>query len=138
MNKAILVGNLVRDPELRYSQSGIAIANFTVALQRRFAKEGEQGADFVKVLSFNKQAENVAKYLIKGSKVAVDGRIQTGSYENKEGNKVFTFEVVADNVEFLGQPLNNKKGDVIEEAEEEAESVFDGATTTKMSDEIPF
>ena len=107
MNRAVLVGRLTKDPELRYTQTGIAVANFTIAVNRRFAKEGEQGADFIPVIVWQKAAENVAKYLSKGSQVAVEGRIQTSSYDNKEGQRVFRTDVVADQVEFIGSKGGN-------------------------------
>ncbi len=102
MNRAVLVGRLTKDPELRYTQSGVAVANFTLAVDRRFAKDGEQQADFIPVIVWQKAAENVAKYLSKGRQVAVEGRIQTSSYENKDGQRVYRTDVVADQVEFLG------------------------------------
>lgn len=133
MNKAILIGRLVKDPELRYTTSGIAVANFNLAVNRRFAKEGEQQADFIQCVVWNKVAENVAKYLSKGSQVAVEGRIQTSSYDDKDGVKRYKTEVVAENVEFL----NTKKKEETNEAMEAAEDVFQGEITN-MDEEIPF
>lgn len=133
MNKILLIGRLVRDPELRYTQSGIAVANFNLAVNRRFAKEGEQQADFIQCVVWNKVAENVAKYLSKGSQVALEGRIQTSSYDDKDGVKRYRTEVVAENVEFL----NTKKKEETSEAMEAAEDVFQGEFTD-MDEEIPF
>ena len=110
MNRTVLVGRLTKDPELRYTQTGIAVANFTIAVDRRFAKDGNQSADFIPVIVWQKQAENVAKYLSKGRLVAVDGRIQTSSYDNKDGQRVYRTDVVADQVEFLSSKSDAKGG----------------------------
>ncbi len=104
MNKVILLGNLTRDPELRHTSSDIAVATFTIAINRPFTNEkGEKEADFINIVVWRKQAENVGKFLKKGSKVAVEGKIQTRTYEDEEGNKRHITEVVADNVEFLSE-----------------------------------
>ncbi len=103
MNKVVLMGRLTRDPEVRYSQgdSSLAIARFTLAVDRRFKRDGdEQTADFINCVSFGKSAEFAEKYYHKGIKIAVSGRIQTGSYTNKEGAKVYTTEVVVEEQEF--------------------------------------
>jgi len=103
MNKVMLMGRLVRDPEIRYSQgeNSMAIARYTLAVDRRFKKNGEEAsADFISCTAFGKPAEFVEKYLHKGTKMAVCGRIQTGSYTNKEGQKVYTTEVVIEEQEF--------------------------------------
>lgn len=98
MNNVTLIGRLTKDPEVRYTADQMAIAKFTVAVDR-FGKEKQ--ADFIPVTVFGKQAENCEKYLVKGRKVAIQGRIQTGSYENKEGKRVYTTDVVANTVEFV-------------------------------------
>jgi single-strand DNA-binding protein len=103
MNKVILMGRLTRDPEVRYSagENSMAIARFTLAVDRRFRREGnEQTADFISCVSFGKQAEFAERYLHQGTKIAVTGRIQTGSYTNREGQKVYTTEVVVEEQEF--------------------------------------
>jgi single-strand DNA-binding protein len=106
INRVILVGRLTRDPELRYTQSGVAIARFTVAVNRNYVnQQGEREADFINVVTWRGLAENCAQYLKKGSLVGVDGRLQTGKYENQEGRTVYTTEVVADDVRFL-EPKN--------------------------------
>lgn len=103
MNKSILIGRLTRDPELKYIPSGDAVANFTLAVDRPFAnKAGEKEADFIPIVVWKKQAENCAKYLTKGSQVAIDGRIQVRSWE-KDGKRQYMTEVVADRVEFLSK-----------------------------------
>lgn len=102
MNKALLIGRLVRDPEVRYTASDNpkAIARFTLAVDRRVKKDGEQEADFISCVAFSKTAEFIEKYFSKGMKVAVEGRIQTGSYTNKDGQKVYTTDIAVENVEF--------------------------------------
>lgn len=101
MNKAILIGRLTREPEIRYSQgeNPTAIARFTLAVDRKFNKE-QQSADFIGCIAFGKTAEFVEKYLRQGTKIAVAGRIQTGSYTNREGQKVYTTDVVVEEAEF--------------------------------------
>lgn len=106
MNRVILMGRLTRDPEIRYSQAEtpLAIARYTLAVDRRFAKQNEgsneQTADFINCVMFGKTAEFAEKYLRKGTKVLITGRIQTGSYTNKDGVKVYTTEVVVEDQEF--------------------------------------
>ena len=105
MNKVILVGRLTRDPDVRYSSgdNAMAIARFTVAVDRRQRREGagdQQTADFIGCVAFGRQGEFVEKYFRKGMKAVIEGRIQTGSYTNKDGQKVFTTDVVAEQIEF--------------------------------------
>ena len=99
MNKVILIGRLTRDVEVRYSGE-LAIARYTLAVDRRFKKEGEQTADFINCVAFGKSGEFAEKYFKKGMKVAVSGRIQTGSYDDKDGKKVYTSDVVIEEQEF--------------------------------------
>jgi single-strand DNA-binding protein len=101
MNVCILIGNLTKDPEIRYTADQMAIASFTLAIDRRVAADREKQTDFPRVTVFGKQAENCERYLAKGRKVAVQGQIRTGSYKNKEGATVYTTEVVADRVKFI-------------------------------------
>ena len=102
MNKVVLMGRLVRDPDIRYSngKNEMAIARFTLAVDRRFKRDGEQNADFINCISFGKSAEFAEKYLKKGIKLVVTGRIQTGSHTNRDGNKVYTTDVVVEEQEF--------------------------------------
>lgn len=115
MNRVELIGRITRDPELRYTSSNIATTRFTLAVNRPFqGQNGEQGTDFINVVVWRKQAENVQKYVSKGSLVAVEGRIQTGSYE-KDGQRIYTTDVVADSVQFLetkAQSQNRTTNDV--------------------------
>lgn len=110
MNKVILMGRLTRDPDIRYSQgeNSQAIARYTLAVDRRFRREGsEQTADFIGCVAFGKSAEFAEKYLKKGTKLVVEGRIQTGSYTNKDGNKVYTTDVVVEHQEFAESKANS-------------------------------
>ena len=102
MNKVILMGRLTRDPEVRYSagENALAIARYTLAVDRRFRRDGEASADFISCVSFGRTAEFAEKYFRQGLKVIVTGRIQTGSYTNKEGQKVYTTDVVVEDQEF--------------------------------------
>ena len=103
MNKVILMGRLTRDPEVRYSQGeqSTAIARYTLAVDRRFRRDGDtQTADFINCVAFGRQGEFAEKYLRKGIKIAITGRIQTGSYTNKDGQKVYTTDVVVEEQEF--------------------------------------
>lgn len=102
MNKVVLMGRLTRDPDVRYSQGQepICIARYTLAVDRRFKKDGEPGADFIGCVAFGRLAEFAEKYLRQGTKVVITGRIQTGSYTNKEGHKVYTTDVVIEEQEF--------------------------------------
>ena len=103
MNKAILIGNLANDPESRTTQSGIAQCTFRLAVQRRFAnQQGVREADFLTIVCWRQTAELCSRYLAKGRKVAVEGSIQTRSYDAQDGSKRYVTEIVADNVEFLG------------------------------------
>lgn len=114
LNRVVLVGRLTRDPDLRYTPSGVAVANFTVAANRPFRnQQGEQEADFINCVTWRRQAENLANYMRKGSLIGVDGRIQTRSYEGQDGKMVYVTEVVADNIQFLesrGSQQRNESG----------------------------
>lgn len=103
MNKVILIGRLTRDPEIRYAnnENNTCIANYTLAVDRRFKRQGdEQTADFIRCVAMGKNGEFAEKYLHQGTKIVVEGRIQTGSYTNKDGNKVYTTDVVVESHEF--------------------------------------
>lgn len=102
INRVVLVGRLTKDPELKYTQSGIAVTRFTLAVNRTFSnQQGEREADFINIVAWKKQAENVANFLHKGSLAGVDGRIQTSNFDGQDGKRVFMTEVVADSVQFL-------------------------------------
>ena len=103
MNKVFLIGRLTRDPELRYTGSNLPVATFSLAVNRNYTTQsGEREADFINIVVWRKQAENVKNYLTQGSQVAIEGRIQTRSYDDNNGQKRYVTEVIADNVEFIG------------------------------------
>ena len=114
MNKVILMGRLTRDPDVRYSQgdSPMAIARYTLAVDRRFRRDNDQQtADFISCVAFGRNGEFAEKYLHQGTKIVAEGRIQTGSYTNKDGNKVYTTEVVVENQEFAESKASASKNE---------------------------
>ena len=111
MNKVILIGNLTRDPELQTTNSGVSVCRFSLAVTRRFANaDGERDADFINIVVWRNQAENCHKFLKKGSKCAVVGRLQTSSYDAQDGSKRYTTDVVADEVEFISSARGGSDG----------------------------
>lgn len=101
MNSVSLIGRLVADPELRHTQSGVASVNFRIAVDRNFVRQGEERqADFITIVAWQQRAEMICKYFSKGQRIGITGSIRTGSYTDREGNKRYTFEVWADNVDF--------------------------------------
>jgi len=111
MNKVVLVGRLTKDPELKFAQgTGTAVATFTVAVNRRFKREGQPEADFIPVVVFGKQAEATANYMSKGKLLSVSGNIQTRNYEAKDGTRRYVTEVIADEVDFLEWGGNKSSG----------------------------
>ena len=107
MNRVFLIGRLTRDPELRYTGNNLPVATFTLAVNRNFTNQtGEREADFINIVVWRKQAENIKNYLTQGSQVAVEGRIQTRSYDDQEGKKRYVTEIIADNVQFLDSKSN--------------------------------
>ena len=101
MNKVVLIGRLTKDPEVRSTQSGLAVGRYTLAVDRSFKRDGEPTADFISCVAFGKQAEFLQKYAHKGLKLGVTGRIQTGSYTKQDGTKVYTTDVIVDSQEFV-------------------------------------
>ncbi len=149
MNKVILMGRLTRDPDIRQSQgdNAMTIARYTLAVDRRFRRNGaEQQADFISVVAFGKSAEFIEKYAHKGTKLVVSGRIQTGSYTNKEGQKVYTTDVVAEDQEFAESKAasggSSYQGDSgASYGSDEAPSGFDDGFVNVpdgIDDELPF
>jgi single-strand DNA-binding protein len=119
MNKVIMIGRLTRDPEVRYSQGGTpsAVARFSLAVDRRFKKEGQPTADFFECTAFGKQGEFVERYLRKGTKVAIVGSIQNNNYKNKEGQMIYSMQVITDEIEFAeSKAADQGKQDKPEEA----------------------
>lgn len=110
INRVVLVGRLTKDPELKYTQNGIAVTRFTLAVNRTFTnQQGQREADFINCITWRRQAENTANFLRKGSLTGIEGRIQTSNFEGKDGNRVFMTEVVADSVQFL-EPRSANQG----------------------------
>lgn len=126
MNKTLLIGRATKDPDIRYAQGeqSMAIARFSLAVDRRFKRDGEQSADFISCVAFGKTAEFIEKYVFKGTKIAVEGRIQTGSYTNNDGNKVYTTDVVVEQVEFAGAKTDSKSA--AKESNDDFMNVADG------------
>lgn len=131
MNQVILIGRLTRDVDTR-TAGETKVARYTLAVDRRFKRDGEQTADFIPCVVFGKGAEFAEKYLKKGMKVAVTGRIQTGSYTNKDGNKVYTTEVIVESQEFVEKKSEGNKP-AAEMSDDEFMSIPDG-----VESEIPF
>ncbi len=101
INRVVLIGRLVRDPELRKTQNGTSVCSFTLAVNRRQNQDGTQDADFINCVAWNKLADNIQLYQKKGNQLGIEGRINTRSYDNQQGQKVYVTEVVAENVQFL-------------------------------------
>ena len=141
MNKVVLIGRLTRDPELRYTGSNIPVASFSLAVNRTYTNQaGEREADFINIVVWRKQAENVKNYLSQGSQVAVDGRIQTRTYDGEDGKKRYITEVVADNVEFLGTKGSNNNSATQQSSSEPTPYDFGKAPESKGTnvDSNPF
>ena len=111
INRVVLVGRLTKDPELRYTPSGVPMARFTIAVNRTFSKEqGEREADFIGCIAWRKQAENLANFMKKGSLLGVEGRIQTGSFEGQDSKRVYTTDVISDSIQFLEKSKSQQSG----------------------------
>jgi single-strand DNA-binding protein len=132
LNRSILIGRLTKDPELRYTPAGVAVTQFTLAVERQFKNNGEKETDFINIVTWKQLAETCANYLRKGRLTAVEGRIQTRNYEGKDNKKVYVTEIVADNVRFLehgeSKPSENKQDPFID----------DGKPIDISDDDLPF
>ena len=139
MNKVILMGRLTRDPEVRYTQgdNAMAIARYSLAVDRRFKRDGEPDADFINCVAFGKSGEFAEKYLKKGIKIAVVGRIQTGSYTNKDGQKVYTTDVVVEEQEFA-ESKNSGSSDNNQSAPANKNTDFMNIPDEIEDSELPF
>lgn len=136
MNKTVLMGRLTADPQVRYSQgdNATAVARYTLAVNRKFKKDGEPTADFIPCVVFGKSAEFTEKYFRKGMQVAISGRIQTGSYTNKDGNKIYTTDVVVEEQEFAESKASQQNsGDSAPVSSDGFTSIPDG-----IDEELPF
>ena len=137
MNKVFLIGRLSRDPELRHTTNGTAVCQINVAISRPVAQGKEPETDFINVTVWNKPAENVARYLSKGRQVAIEGRIQTRSYDNNEGKRTYVTEVIASNVEFLGNSAGNNNPSPVSQNNENPFDIDMPQETTSI-DNDPF
>lgn len=137
INRVTLVGRLTKDPEFRTTQKGIDVATFTLAVNRNFTNaQGEREADFINIIVFRRQAENVNNYLSKGKLAGVDGRVQSRNYENQEGRRIFVTEVVADSVQFL-EPKNSNGGQQ-DTYQQQTQSQTQRGQNTKPQGQDPF
>lgn len=133
MNKALLIGRLTKDPELRATSTGRNVCQFSIAVNRNFTNaNGEREADFINCVVWDKQAENLVKYQKKGNQIAVDGRIQTRNYEDKDGKKIYVTEIFVSNVTFLDSKGSNDSVNNLEEP-----LVKPGSITTEQIDSMP-
>lgn len=133
MNRAMLIGRLTKDPELRATQSGVSVCTFTLAVDRRFKQEGQPEADFLPIVVWRGQADNCAKYLKKGSQAGICGSIQTRTYDAPDGSKRYVTEVVADEVQFIGS--NNNNG---ENSANTPQNAVSGQLESVEDEDIPF
>lgn len=134
LNRVILIGRLTKDPELRYTPAGVAVAQFTLAVERPFTKQGgEKETDFIPVVTWKQTAEACANYLRKGRLAAAEGRIQTRNYEGNDGKKVYVTEVIAENVRFLEPPNREEK-----KSESNKPFADDGKPIDVSDDDLPF
>ncbi len=144
MNKAVLSGRLAADPELRHTNGDIAVTSFTIAVKRRFAKSGEERqVDFIDVVAWRQTAELVCKYFKKGKPIEVSGSIQTGSYQDKDGNKRKTFEIVADDVSFTESDGLNSASSAAKSETETTQAAYSSGNdsdfqTIESDDDLPF
>jgi single-strand DNA-binding protein len=143
MNKAILIGRLTKDPEVSTTQSGISVCKFTLAIDRPYKNsEGEKEADFLPIIVWRAQAENCGKYLKKGSQCAVSGSVQTRTYDDKDGNKRYITEIVADNVQFLGSRQSEESDTAQEYTPKKSAANKKPATVAELTpvddDDLPF
>lgn len=145
INNVVLVGRLTKNPDLRFTESGSAVASFTLAVNRNFTNaSGNREADFINCVIWRKPAETLAEYTIKGSLIGITGRIQTRSYENQQGQRVYVTEVVCENFQLLEAKSNNsssssqKDSIVDKEREKNSDPFADGKPADISEDELPF
>lgn len=142
INCVVLTGNLTKDPELKTTQSGLSVVQFVIGVQRRFVKDGGREADFISCVAWRRTAENIAKYFRKGQLIGIEGRLQTRSYDDKNGRRVYVTEVVVDNFAFL----SSKKGQDSHQNSRQrlntkAQDPFAGTKTASVDitdDDLPF
>lgn len=140
INRTVLVGRLTKDPNLRYTPNGVAVANFTIAVNRPFTnQQGDQEADFINCVIWRAPAENLAKYMTKGSLIGVDGRIQTRNFEGQDGKTVFVTEVLAGSVQFLESKNKSSASNQKQESSGDANPLEGHGEPIDISDDdLPF
>lgn len=139
LNKVILIGRTTRDVDFRRTSSGTPVATFTLALDNRFVlKDGKPTTDFINCVAWNKTAETMEKYVKKGAMIAVEGRIQTRNYENKDGNKVYVTEVVCENMRMLDTRTTGSNGTYLEDYEPNNDYQKDNENTIGTSNDVEF
>lgn len=138
MNNVSLIGRLTADPELKNTQSGISTVRFSIAVNRAYTKQGEERqADFINIVAWRQTAEFICKYFGKGQRIALTGRIQTGSYTDRDGKKRYTYDVVADNVEFC-EAKNNSSYNAQKDTVQAVPDVVDSAVELPNDGDLPF
>ena len=140
INKVVLVGRLTKDPVLRKTANGVSVTSFTVACTRRFKQDGQPEADFINTVAWNKTADSISQYTHKGSLVGVEGRIQTRSYDDQSGKRVYVTEVVADSVQFLESKSAAASNAIVPEVNNQSyqEPYETSSTLDIASDDLPF
>ena len=134
INRTVLVGRLTKDPELKYTPSGVPMARFTLAVNRPFSnQQGEKEADFINCVAWRKQAENLSNFMKKGNMVGIEGRIQTGSFEGQDGKRVFTTDVIADSIQFLERNQQSQSNH-----QQSSQQQYGGQQNYTRMDEDPF
>ena len=140
INRVVLTGHLTKDPELKVTQSGLSVVQFVIGVQRQFArKDGEREADFISCVAWRKTAENIARYFKKGQLIGIDGRVQTRSYDDKNGQRVYVTEVVVDNFAFLSSQKGQGNQNPSQRPNTPAQDPFAGTGSVDITDDdLPF
>lgn len=140
INRVVLTGHLTKDPELKVTQSGLSVVQFVIGVQRQFArKDGEREADFISCVAWRKTAENIAKYFRKGQLIGIDGRVQTRSYDDKNGQRVYVTEVVVDNFAFLSSQKGQGNQNSSQRPNAPVQDPFAGTSNIDITDDdLPF
>ena len=140
INRVTLTGHLTKDPELKVTQSGLSVVQFVIGVQRQFArKDGEREADFISCVAWRKTAENIAKYFKKGQLIGIDGKVQTRSYDDKNGQRVYVTEVVVDNFAFLSSQKGQGNQNPSQRPNATAQDPFAGTGSVDITDDdLPF
>ena len=138
MNKVFLIGRITQDPDLKHTTNGTPVCQINVAVNRPRQKDKEAEADFINVIIWDKQGENVAKYQTKGSQIAIEGRLQTGKYQDKDGNTRYKTEIIATSVQFLDSAKKDAKKEEKEETKEEVDPFQKFGDSIEANPDLPF